>query len=82
MIVPFAVAAVAVMLSAAPNAFAQAEATPVPKHTTKIGYSELPRGDVDRDHLRLVTQTECVYTPAASGKKIENYAGSINKFGG
>lgn len=37
MIVPFAVAALAVMLFAAPNVLAQGEAAPA-KHTTKVGY--------------------------------------------
>ena len=80
-IVPFAVAAVAVMLSAAPNAFAQGEATPAPKHTTKIGYLNCHVASGWGFIFGSSRKLQCVYTPAASGKKIENYANSITKFG-
>jgi len=74
-IVPFAVAAVAVMLSVAPNALAQAEATPAPKHTTKIGYLNCHVASGWGFIFGSSRKLECVYTPAASGKKIENYSG-------
>jgi hypothetical protein len=80
-IVPFAVAAVAVMLSVAPNAFAQAEATPAPKHTTKIGYLNCHVANGWGFIFGSSRKMQCVYTPAASGKKIENYSGSVTKFG-
>ena len=56
LIVPFAVAAVAVMLSVAPNALAQAEATRAKAHD-QDRLPELPRGERMGIHLRLVTQT-------------------------
>jgi len=80
LIVPFAVAALAVMLSGVPNAFAQEEVAPH-KHTTKIGYLnchvESGWGFIFGSSRSLA----CVYTPAETGKKIENYSGSISKFG-
>ena len=76
-IVSFAVAAVAVMLSVAPDALAQAEA----KHTTKIGYLNCHVASGWGVICGSSRKLECVYTPAASGKKIEDYSGSVTKFG-
>ena len=79
--VPFAVAAVAVILSVAPNVFAQAETAPAKKNTTKIGYLNCHVASGWGFIFGSSRKLECVYTPSASGKKIENYSGSITKFG-
>ena len=76
----FAVAALAMTLSAAPNAFAQGEVAPH-KHVTKIGYLSCHVASGWGFIFGSSRSLDCVYTPAESGKKIENYSGSITKFG-
>ena len=80
LIVPIAVAALAVMLSETPNASAQGELAPK-KHVTKIGYLSCHVASGWGFIFGSSRNLECVYTPAESGKKIENYSGSISKFG-
>jgi uncharacterized protein DUF992 len=80
LIVPFALAALAVMLSETPNAFAQGEVAPK-KYVTKIGYLSCHVASGWGFIFGSSRNLECVYTPAESGKKIENYSGSITKFG-
>jgi hypothetical protein len=83
LIVPFAVVAVAtlaVMLFAAPNVLAQGEAAPA-KNTTKIGYLNCHVASGWGFIFGSSRKLQCVYTPAASGKKIEDYSGSVTKFG-
>lgn len=81
LIVPFAAAALAVvMLSAVPNASAQGEMAPH-THTTKIGYLSCHVASGWGFIFGSSRNLDCVYTPAESGKKIENYSGSITKFG-
>lgn len=79
-IVPFAVVALAVMLFAAPNVLAQGEAAPA-KHTTKVGYLNCHVASGWGFIFGSSRKLQCVFTPAAIGKKIENYNGSITKFG-
>src|ERR1700747_843620 len=79
-IVPFAVVALAVMLFAAPNVLAQGEAAPA-KHTTKVGYLNCHVASGWGFIFGSSRKLQCVFTPAASGKKIEDYSGSITKFG-
>lgn len=79
-IAPLAVAALTVMLSAAPNAFAQGEAAPA-KPVAKIGYLSCHVASGWGIIFGSSRKLECVYTPAETGKKIENYSGSITKFG-
>jgi hypothetical protein len=55
------------MLSAAPNAFAQAEATAAPKHTTKMGYLNCHVASGWGFIFGSSRKLECVHTPAASG---------------
>ena len=76
----FAVAALAVTLSAAPNALAQGEAAPA-KQVTKVGYLSCHVASGWGFIFGSSRKLQCVYTPAASGKKIENYSGSVTKFG-
>ena len=76
----FAVAALAVTLSAAPNALAQGEAAPA-KHVTKIGYLSCHVASGWGFIFGSSRKLQCTYTPAEKGKKIENYTGSITKFG-
>ena len=76
----FAVAALAVALSTAPNALAQAEGAPA-KHVTKLGYLSCHVASGWGLIFGSSRKLECVYTPAETGKKIENYDGSITKFG-
>ena len=68
------------MLFPAPNVLAQGEAAPV-KQTTKIGYLNCHVASGWGFIFGSSRKLQCVYTPAASGKKIENYSGSITKFG-
>ena len=76
----FAVALVAVMLSAAPNALAQGEGAPA-KTVTKIGYLNCREASGWGFIFGSSRRLQCVYTPAEKGKKIEDYSGSISKFG-
>jgi len=76
----FAVAALAVTLSAAPNARAQDEKAPT-KSTTKIGYLSCHVASGWGFIFGSSRKLQCTYTPAEKGKKIENYSGSISKFG-
>jgi Protein of unknown function (DUF992) len=75
----FAVAALAVMLSTASNALAQGEAPA--KHVTKIGYLSCHVASGWGFIFGSSRRLQCTYTPAETGKKIENYTGSITKFG-
>jgi hypothetical protein len=75
----FAVAALAVMLSAAPNALAQGEAPA--KHVVKLGYLSCHVSSGWGFIFGSSRKLQCTYTPAEKGKKIENYSGSITKFG-
>jgi len=76
----FAVAALAVTLSAAPNALAQGEAAPA-KQVTKVGYLSCHVASGWGFIFGSSRKLQCTYTPAEKGKKIENYSGSITKFG-
>src|ERR1700691_5376175 len=75
----FAVAALAVTLSAAPNARAQGEAPK--KQVLKIGYLSCHVASGWGFIFGSSRKLQCTYTPAAKGKAIENYTGSISKFG-
>jgi len=75
----FTAAALAVTLSAAPSARAQGEAPT--KNTTKVGYLSCHVASGWGFIFGSSRKLQCVYTPAATGKKIENYSGSISKFG-
>lgn len=77
----FAVVALAVALSAAPNALAQGAAAPA-KQVTKVGYLSCHVASGWGIIFGSSRKLDCVYTPAETGKKIENYSGSITKFGG
>lgn len=76
----FAVAALAVTLSMAANALAQGEAAPA-KHVTKLGYLSCHVASGWGFIFGSSRKLQCTYTPAEKGKKIENYSGSITKFG-
>jgi hypothetical protein len=76
----FAVASLAVTLAAAPNALAQGEAAPA-KHVVKIGYLSCHVSSGWGFIFGSSRKLQCVYTPAEKGKKIEDYSGSITKFG-
>jgi len=76
----FVLVALAVVLSATSSALAQGEAAPA-KNTTKIGYLNCHVASGWGFIFGSSRKLQCVYTPAASGKKIENYSGSITKFG-
>ena len=75
----FAVVALAVTVSAAPNALAQGEAPA--KHVTKLGYLSCHVASGWGFIFGSSRKLQCTYTPAEKGKKIENYSGSITKFG-
>jgi hypothetical protein len=75
-----AVAAVAVTLSAAPNARAQGEEAPA-KPVTKLGYLSCHVASGWGLIFGSSRKLQCTYTPAEKGKKVENYSGSISKFG-
>ena len=51
-----------------------AEATPAPKHTTKIGYLNCHVANGWGFIFGSSRKLQCVYTPAASGKKISDIA--------
>jgi uncharacterized protein DUF992 len=76
----FTVAALAATLSAAPNARAQGEPAPA-KQVTKLGYLSCHVASGWGFIFGSSRKLECVYTPAETGKKIENYSGTITKFG-
>jgi Protein of unknown function (DUF992) len=78
MIVRLAIAVLALTLSAAPSAFAQGEGAPA-KQVTKYLSCHVANGwgFIFGSSRKL----QCAYTPAEKGKKIENYSGSITKFG-
>jgi uncharacterized protein DUF992 len=76
----FMVAATAVTLSTVPSALAQAEGAPA-KHVTKIGYLSCHVASGWGFIFGSSRKLECTYTPAEKGKKIEDYSGSITKFG-
>jgi Protein of unknown function (DUF992) len=76
----FAVAALAMTLSAAPNALAQGEPAPA-KHVTKLGYLSCHVASGWGFIFGSSRKLQCVYTPAEKGKKVEEYSGSITKFG-
>lgn len=75
----FTVAALAVTLSAAPSARAQDKAPT--KSTTKIGYLSCHVASGWGFIFGSSRKLQCTYTPAQKGKKIEDYSGSISKFG-
>jgi hypothetical protein len=75
----FAVAALAVTMSAAPQARARGEAPT--KSVTKIGYLSCHVASGWGFIFGSSRKLQCTYTPAQAGKKIENYKGSISKFG-
>ena len=75
-----AVAALAVTFVAAPNALAQGAEAPA-KQATKIGYLSCDVASGWGIIFGSSRKLDCVYTPAETGKKIENYSGSITKFG-
>jgi len=75
----FTAAALALTLSAAPKASAQGEAPT--KSVTKIGYLSCHVASGWGFVFGSSRKLQCTYTPAESGKKIENYKGSISKFG-
>src|SRR5271169_3826384 len=75
----FTAAALAVTLAASSNALAQGEAPT--KNTTKIGYLSCHVASGWGFIFGSSRKLQCVYTPAEKGKKIENYGGSITKFG-
>ena len=75
----FAVVALAVTAPAAPNALAQGEAPA--KHVTKLGYLSCHVASGWGFIFGSSRKLQCTYTPAEKGKKIENYSGSITKFG-
>lgn len=73
--------AVGVMsLSIAASALAQAEKAPA-KQVTKIGYLSCHVASGWGFIFGSSRSLQCVYTPAEKGKKIENYSGSVTKFG-
>ena len=76
----FAAAALVVMVSAAPNALAQGAAAPA-KHVTKLGYLSCHVASGWGIIFGSSRKLDCTYTPAETGKKIEDYSGSITKFG-
>jgi len=65
-------------LAASPTAFAQGAPT---KNVTKIGYLSCHVASGWGFIFGSSRKLQCTYTPAEKGKKIENYAGSITKFG-
>jgi hypothetical protein len=75
-----AVAALAVTFVAAPDALAQGAPAPA-KQATKIGYLSCHVASGWGIIFGSSRKLDCVYTPAETGKKIENYSGSITKFG-
>jgi hypothetical protein len=74
----FAVAALAVTLATAPDALAQEAPA---KHVTKIGYLSCHVAAGWGFIFGSSRKLQCTYTPAEKGKKIENYTGSVTKFG-
>jgi Protein of unknown function (DUF992) len=70
----------ATTLSTAPKALAQGQAAPA-KQVTKIGYLSCHVASGWGFIFGSSRKLQCVYTPAEKGKKIENYTGSITKFG-
>ena len=76
----FAAAAVAVTLGAGPNALAQGEAAPA-KQVTKIGYLSCHVASGWGFIFGSSRKLDCTYTPADKTKKVEEYSGSIVKFG-
>jgi hypothetical protein len=74
----FGVAALAVTLAAAPSALAQEAPA---KHVVKIGYLSCHVASGWGFIFGSSRKLQCTYTPAEKGKKIENYTGSISKFG-
>jgi Protein of unknown function (DUF992) len=79
-IAPFAVAVLAVTLSAAQNARAQGGEAPA-KPVTKLGYLSCHVASGWGFIFGSSRKLQCTYTPAEKGKKIEHYTGSITKFG-
>jgi Protein of unknown function (DUF992) len=73
-----AAASLFVTLSASPSAFAQDAPT---KNVTKIGYLSCHVASGWGFIFGSSRKLQCTYTPAEKGKKIENYSGSITKFG-
>ena len=67
-----------VTLSASPNAFAQGAPA---KQVTKVGYLSCHVASGWGFIFGSSRKLQCTYTPAEKGKKIENYSGSITKFG-
>ena len=77
----FAIGALALTLYAAPpSALAQGEAAPA-KEVTKIGYLNCHVASGWGFIFGSSRKLQCVNTPGEKGKKIENYSGSIAKFG-
>ncbi|HVA39165.1 MAG TPA: DUF992 domain-containing protein [Candidatus Binataceae bacterium] len=76
----FAVAALAVTLSATPNALAQGAEAPA-KQVTKLGYLSCHVASGWGFIFGSSRKLQCTYTPADKAKKVEEYSGSITKFG-
>jgi len=72
-------AALFVTLSASRDAFAQGAAPT--KNVTKIGYLSCHVASGWGFIFGSSRKLQCTYTPAEKGKKIENYNGSVTKFG-
>jgi len=79
-VVTLAVAMLAVTLFTASNALAQGAAAPA-KQVTKLGHLSCHVASGWGIIFGSSRKMDCVYTPAETGKKVENYSGTITKFG-